>query len=518
MTLGDFAELYFTTFIRQYLGFYLKDPEIAKNKNLAFEDLKEFASKAEKIKKVSNAIEGFKKIKPVEDNWTKMWMYAQEAPSWIGDITGTYVAVILDEFQDLDNRIYMDKEYKILKDDITGGFASVCSKKSAPMLVSGSLVTIVTRKVFGGPLGGRFGAIHLELMSIKDGMKLAFKLSNKYNVEVKAETAQLISEISQGNPYYIWCAFVSEKENKDLTTVKGVEEVYKFEVTDRRGKIRDFWDEHFKMNLDLLNANFKKGLNQKIIFYILKNRDRSVSYKEIARKFKIRERSAYEVLDNLLKADLVTERAYGIVRGLKDSMLERCLKVIFKPIIEEIDEIIVAEEVSKEVKQEIEKLKNKLKSMQGYINTIVGEEAEIMIKRVMNKFNNQEVDGTNYFNLTKKIILPKFDRKPHSRVIIGEYEDKYQIDFYGKKTTKKDKIIWIGESKNWNKQVGKEVVEALINKIELVKREENTDKVIGWLYSKNGFEKDALNLMQEKDILGSDKNNLISLMEFLGIL
>jgi len=75
------------------------------------------------------------------------------------------------------------------------------------------------------------------------------------------------------------------------------------------------------------------------------------------------------------------------------------------------------------------------------------------------------------------------------------YEEKYQVDFYGKKTTKKDKIIWIGESKNWDKKVGKEVVEALINKIELVKQEENTDNVVGWLYSKNGFEGEALNLM-----------------------
>ncbi|MFQ6056693.1 MAG: hypothetical protein ACE5J3_12010, partial [Methanosarcinales archaeon] len=507
-----------TTFIRQYVGFYLKEVDVATGETVTLEDLSEI-SKKKKLKYVDKIIEGFKKIKNSNESGMLLWHYTQSVPHRLCDKAGTYVAVILDEFQDLDNRIYMDKEYKILKDDITGGFASVCSKKSAPMLVSGSLVTIVTRKVFGGPLGGRFGAIHLELMSIKDGMKLAFKLSNKYNVEVKAETAQLISEISQGNPYYIWCAFVSEKKNKDLTTVKGVEEVYKFEVEDEKdGKIRDFWREHFNLNLDLLNKGNKFGLSQKIIFYILKNKERDITYKEISKEFKIKEKEAYDVLDNLLKADLVKKVAYGIVSGLKDKMLERCLIAEFKPIIENIDKLIVAEELSKDIEQEVEELKKKLKSMRGYINTIVGEEAEIMIKRVMKKFNNQEVDGTNYFNINKRIILPKFDRKPHSRVIIGEYEDKYQIDFYGKKTTKKDKIIWIGESKNWNKQVGKEVVEALINKIELVKREENTDKVIGWLYSKNGFEKDALNLMQEKDILGSDKNNLISLMDFLGLL
>jgi len=97
-------------------------------------------------------------------------------------------------------------------------------------------------------------------------------------------------------------------------------------------------NEHFKMNLDLLNKKNKFGLNQKIIFYILKNKDRSVTYKEIAKKFKIRERNAYSRLDDLLKADIVTERAYGIVKGLKDKMLEMCLNVLFKPIIEDIDE------------------------------------------------------------------------------------------------------------------------------------------------------------------------------------
>ncbi|MFQ6056233.1 MAG: winged helix-turn-helix domain-containing protein, partial [Methanosarcinales archaeon] len=393
-----------------------------------------------------------------------------------------------------------------------------CSKKNAPMLVSGSQVTIVTRKVFGGPLGGRFGAIYLDLMDIKDGMKLAFKLSDKHDVPVTANTAQLISEISHGNPFYIWCAFASIKENKDLTTAKGVEEVYKFEVTDRRGKIRDFWNEHFKRNMDLLNTKNKFGLNQKIIFYILKNKDRSVTYKEIAKKFKISERNAYSRLEDLLKADIVTERAYGIVKGLKDKMLEMCLNVIFKPIIEDIDELIVAEEINKQINIEIEELKKKLKSMRGYINTIVGEEAEIMIKRTMNRFNNQEVDGNKYFNINKKIKLPKFDKKPYSRVISGFEEEKYQIDFYGKKITKKEKIIWIGESKNWSEKVGIEVVEDLLAKIEQVKKQENTEEVIGWLYGKSGFEDAAIKLMQEKGILYSDKNNLLDLMDFLSML
>jgi len=155
MLMGDFSELYFTTFLRQYVGFYLKDPDVSKNEKIDLDELKDLVHQKEKIKKVSTAIEGFQKIKPIQGNWMKMWMYAQKAPSWICDISGTYVAVIIDEFQELDSRIYMDKKYKILKKDITGGFSGVCSKKNAPMLVSGSQVTIVTRKVFGGPLGGR---------------------------------------------------------------------------------------------------------------------------------------------------------------------------------------------------------------------------------------------------------------------------------------------------------------------------------------------------------------------------
>ena len=73
-------------------------------------------------------------------------------------------------------------------------------------------------------------------------------------------------------------------------------------------------------------------------------------------------------------------------------------------------------------------------------------------------------------------------------------------------------------SKNWSEKVGIDVVENLLAKIELVKKQENTQEVIGWLYGKSGFDNKALKLMQENGILYSDKNNLLDLMDFLGML
>ncbi|MFQ6056715.1 MAG: hypothetical protein ACE5J3_12120, partial [Methanosarcinales archaeon] len=168
-TMGGFAQLYLSTFSRQYIGFYLKNPEIAKNKELTLEELSKIA-KENNMEYLAKYIQAFLKIPDSEGtNWSRMWHLAQSAPANIAFKTGTRVAVIIDEFQRMDERIYRDENCTILDGSFTGSYSSLSESKEAPMLVSGSrpseksgrlaqaVVTILKRKVLGGANRGRFG-------------------------------------------------------------------------------------------------------------------------------------------------------------------------------------------------------------------------------------------------------------------------------------------------------------------------------------------------------------------------
>ncbi|MFQ6063622.1 MAG: restriction endonuclease, partial [Methanosarcinales archaeon] len=508
---------YALTFYKQYIGFQLKDPKVIKNEKITFDDLVKI-SRENNLKYVEEHIIGFNKLLESE-SWIRIWRVAQSAPNSLCFEANKRVAVILDEFQCLDELVYIDEAKTLLDNSITPSYHSVCTDIRAPMLVSGSLVTIVTRKVMSGPLRGRFGKIKLGLLEFDDALALVFKLSEKYNLPVTFETAKLIVEISGRNPFYINSAFASSMQNKDLSSIKGVEEVYKFEVTNEEGRIYEFWDKHFKRNLRLLNKdppdNF--GLTKQIIFYILKYQDKKVSYEDIARKFGRGIHYALEKLEDLMEMDLVEESSYGFVYGIKDTMLAKVLRVKFGGIIEKIDDLIVRQKVESELEKEVERLTKEKTSLQSSYNNLIGEAAEVMLKRIITKFNNQIVDGKLFFNYDGKITLIKFNKKPSTTLASRGFKSNSiqfewgQIDIYAKKGNN----ILIVESKNWNTKVGIAYIRDFIEKLQRIKKEEPKANITGWFYSKKGFTKPARNLLKQHNIWYSAQEDLVELLKFL---
>ncbi len=93
--------------------------------------------------------------------------------------SGTRVAVIIDEFQDMKLYIHNVDEQELERirekrythpflegTDLTATYDRQAQSRKPPMLVSGSAVTVVFRTVMGGPPGGRFDFMHLKPMSI----------------------------------------------------------------------------------------------------------------------------------------------------------------------------------------------------------------------------------------------------------------------------------------------------------------------------------------------------------------
>ena len=110
--------------------------------------------------------------------------------------------MIIDEFQDMKFYIYnmsqelfadMDSKGRLNGPgaiNLPATFDRQAQSRKAPMLVSGSAVTLIFRTVMGGPLGGRFDFIYIKPLSIPDGATLLLN-TLKYYAHDKATTPEL---------------------------------------------------------------------------------------------------------------------------------------------------------------------------------------------------------------------------------------------------------------------------------------------------------------------------------------
>jgi hypothetical protein len=110
---------------------------------------------------------------------------------------------LIDEFQDMNRRLHRDPQLTILDKNVTGVYRKLAESKIAPMLVAGSMLSMLYRVVFGGGLLGRFGGMTLPLMSEAESEELMDKLAATYQVKLAPATKQYLFALAKGNPYYI---------------------------------------------------------------------------------------------------------------------------------------------------------------------------------------------------------------------------------------------------------------------------------------------------------------------------
>ena len=171
-TLRDFLWVYASTFFRQYIAYCHQDPILYQNKNVKLKDLLEYSSEHKAVFQAKEFIQAFlnRYEMPGENSSRNHWDDFICIPEQLASYSGTRVAVIIDEFQDMKLYIHDVKKESLDRiiekrrltpdiqgTDLTATYDRQAQSRKAPMLVSGSAVTFVFRTVMGGPLGGRFG-------------------------------------------------------------------------------------------------------------------------------------------------------------------------------------------------------------------------------------------------------------------------------------------------------------------------------------------------------------------------
>ena len=511
-TLKQFLLEYATTFFRQYLAYCEQDAALFNDNAMEMETLLTYQTTHKAGLMALSYIEAFLKRYNRHDHEDARnhWDGFISVPERLGSHSGTRVAVIIDEFQDMKFYVYdiakelfseMNAKGLLINGqgaiNLPATYSWQAQSRKAPMLVSGSAVTLIFRTVMGGPLGGRFGFKYIKPLSIPDGAALLLN-TLKYYAPDKVTTPELAIYASVqvgGHPYYLYCLAVSDCEGKGFENKKAIDRVIRYEI--ENGKIYGFWLTHFRDNRKHLNADDDLELGKKIIYYFTQYNNKPVDIKAIARKLKAPKQVIEEKLEKLYQADLVYRSAEKFY-SFNDICLMRFIKFVYEQDLKGVDKIDL--------------------SQQGLMNTLKGKFLEMVVEVSMMKFNHELMPGA-WFGQTSEVEVPLF-QFVKTTIVKGAKTSSYQIDAFGKE--QKRNKVWLCECKYTKTPMDLEQVQKLESAAQVLKqmhKEEDTEvpEIHLWLVSTGGFAEEVLTYIKSRqDIYTSDYEGINNLFKAFG--
>jgi len=508
-TLRKFIWQYVETFFRQYIAYCLQDPKLYQEDSVSLKNLLEIDTNKDDVNHAQERIHQFLNLYETyqfEDGSIELWTKVIRIPEQVARYSNTHVAIIIDEFQEMKSIAYdmpntLFNEFKAKRQlidegaaDLTASYRRLSQSRVAPMLVSGSAVTMIFKTVMGGPLGGRFGFRYVKPLSIPDGVTLLFRLMNIYrsNLSIQTELAFYASTQVGGHPYYLYCLVTSLFEQK-FDSREVIDALIHYEVT--KGKIFGFWQTHFQSNRHYINEDNDQELGKKIIYYFIQYNNQPVEIDEIASKLKVSKRIVEEKIEKLYLADIVW-RTEGRYFSFNDICLMRYIKFVYEQDLKDIDKIDL--------------------SLQSKYNVLKGRFLENVVQVTMMKFNDDEIQG-EWLGKKGKIELPLFD-VVDTRQVKASTTKLYQIDVFARR----QQITWLCECKYNRTKMGMNQVKKLERAADAAMREAaemgaTPLEIQMWLISTGGFTDNVLRYAKKrKDMYCSDHDHMNAIFRFYG--
>ena len=175
----------FCCLISQYLGFKRREPELIRNP-LKLEELRESADDPlllDLIHKMDLCL--------ANNSSEQAWELARELGHTISSIKDERIIQIIDEFQFLNDRVYVEKDYQTL---ITLGtfYQRTGSSKCSPQIITGSYIGWLSQIV--NKMVGRYRHYHLEPLTPDEALAGVYNYSNLLGREVTDQSAAYMAE------------------------------------------------------------------------------------------------------------------------------------------------------------------------------------------------------------------------------------------------------------------------------------------------------------------------------------
>ncbi|MCP4154815.1 MAG: hypothetical protein GY757_44245 [bacterium] len=493
----DFCRDFFLTFIYQYIAFKSRKPEYLFLDENNFEKVKQ-AARSEGLDYLIDIIESVE-YAFTHQHVDSLWETVRKAPHSIAFRQKEFIVQMIDEFQFINDRVYRDRAMTQKHDDMAAGYLSTAESKIAPLLVSGSWVGWLMNELIM-MLPARFNYIYLENMSQDEAVEMVFKYSRFFNVPVTEETAYLIAQLAEGSPFYISSVFRSPYKEKDLSTIKGLKETMEFETLNFRGKIRSTWMEYVASAFPRINDQNAKN----IVLYLCKHRDREVTRRELLKELKlnITDGELEKRLKALVKADIISQGQSNYdYRGVRDNIFDKVFRGVYQKEISSFDPAMIGEEYL----ETFTELKKKYNRLQGQYNYQKGYFAEYVI---LDHLKYRARNNNDLLKSFTRYLPPDFEFCEYSRVwrydSTPEYARGFNVDIFARSRSAAGYSI-IGEVKSrQTKPFSIAELKAFEKKFEDLKKLENIERAVGFIFSRAGFTKEAETYCKEKGIACSE--------------
>jgi hypothetical protein len=511
MWIGDFCQDFFLTFIYQYIAFktrkriYLK-PDQGSN----FDDIVNIAKK-EGLDYLTGIIENTA-YALAHEKIDLLWNIVREAPLTVAYRQKEFIVQMIDEFQFMNAMIYWDKakSENQLADTLAGGYLSTAENKIAPLLVSGSWVGWLMKEL-SSMLPARFRNTFIKNMPENEASELLYKYSRFFDVPVTEETAFSLLGITEGNPFYISAVIRSNYPDKDLTSIDGLTDTLEFETLDDQGLIKLSWMEYIAKAFPQINDRHAKN----IVLHLSKYRDREWTRAELreALNLEMPESDLEKKLKALVKTDIINQGASnnryrgvndnifdkvfrGVYEEVNDNIFDKVFRGVYEEDIRDFDPKMIREEYSNELKKE----RKRYKRLLGKYNLLKGYHAEFLIlERLLRARQNNAL-----LKSITRFLPADFEFCDYSRVWkyhgSPEYARVFSMDIFAR-SVKADDYSIIGEVKN--REIKKFSIDELKEfelKFAEIKKRENLERVVGFIFSRSGFTKEAEEYCREKGI------------------
>ncbi len=490
--LADFAVEFFCRFASQYISFETRDPRPVRAP-LGLKQIKEWAisNSFSLLETDVDAIFEHRENKSLD----LLWNLASSCPHRLASAFDRRVLVIIDEFQNTGEYIYMDPEHRIRDESIPGTWHDLSESKYAPMLVTGSyvgwLINIIDTYLEAGRLKRQFINPYLQP---EFGLQAVFKYSEHCDQPISNETAVLINHLCMSDPFFISCVIQSEFEAKDLTTEEGVVNAVHHEITDRLSEMSMTWGEYIELSLKRINTVNSK----RIMLHLSKHSDREWTPKELKQELRLEidENEIKKLLQNMVKADLIQRGSTDIrYQGLTDGTLCLILRQRFEEEIATFDPNVEITDLKQNFYEEIQRLKKEKRSLQGLINHLSGMMAEYLLCnefrskkrfRLSRYFENVKDDAE--LNITDATMRVKFQR-PDGKAM--------EIDVLAASAC--GRLLAV-EVKKTQALVGLPAVEDFLEKARILADLRPDNVVLPAFFSVGGFKDDAMKCCEEGGI------------------
>jgi len=475
----EFCQDFYLTYVYQYIAFKTRKPEYVRmsqssRKNfskaiIAAREIGEYL--IDDIKDVENLVR--------EAKAGLLWDAVRDMPRIMANEQGEFVVQMIDEFQFLNSEIYWDEARTNQASDFAAGYLHTAEYKHAPLLVSGSWVGWLMDDL-NTMLPGRFQYHYMENLPEEECVEMIFKYALLEDTSITEETACLMAQMTEGNPFYISALFRSKYPDKDLTTEEGLRETLEFETLHREGIIRGTWLEYINSAFPRVNEKYAKD----IVLYLSKYKEQFISRDQLKRHLGL-DMPDYELdkkMDALLKSDIIEENRFQY-RGVQDNIFD---KVFRGRYADEIDRF-VTKGASDEYKTLFKKLQEKYKSLSGEHNRYKGAFAEFVISRHLtySAYKNNDLFKGMIQNLPDDFAFTEYEsvRQYHSPPL---HEVEFQLDIFAQVNENAYSLIWEVKNRNTTKFSFAEAEEFLKKSKELI-RIEGIKRFVLIVFSSAGF-------------------------------